>query len=108
MSVAKTIKYLRKQIPAFECKHGCNDCCGPVPFSRWEWEQLKDKKTAKGLMCPYATESGCEIYEQRPIPCRLFGTVEGMRCPHGRGPKKMLGKKKELEIIEAYFRVMDL
>ncbi len=31
---------LREQIPPVTCKLGCTSCCGPVPFSHWEWEQL--------------------------------------------------------------------
>lgn len=108
MNPAKTIKYLRKQIPTFKCKEGCTDCCGPVVFSRWEWEQIKDQKLATGVHCPYASENGCEIYEQRPIICRLMGTVPKLKCLHGCGPKKMLSKKKELEIMKKYTDVMDL
>lgn len=108
MSIAKTIKYLRKQIPSFQCKEGCSDCCGPVPFSNWEWEQVKDQKLTTSLTCPYATKNGCEIYEQRPILCRLFGVVEKMKCPYGCGPIKLLTKKKEGEIIDKYHGIMDL
>lgn len=107
MNIAKTIKYLRKQIPSFECKPDCTDCCGPVPFSKWEWEQIKDKRKTITLNCPYASENGCEIYEQRPILCRLFGTVPKIKCPHGCGPKKMLSRKKETEIMRKYNRIMD-
>lgn len=108
MSAAKTIKYLRKQIPNFECKPGCTDCCGPVPFSRWEWAQVKDQRISDGIECPYATKEGCEIYEQRPILCRLMGAVPRLECPHGCGPKKMLPGKKEIEIMRKYAEVMDL
>jgi hypothetical protein len=112
LNPAKTIKYLRKQIPAFKCKEGCFDCCGPVPFSKWEWTQIGDKKDRPegylGLMCPYASETGCEIYEDRPILCRLMGSATGLPCPHGCRPPQMLSKKKELEIMQKYTEVMGI
>lgn len=107
MNISKTIKYLRKQIPSFRCKEGCFDCCGPVPFAKWEWEKVKDKREATSLTCPYASEIGCEIYEQRPIVCRIYGTVNKLRCPYGCGPDKLLSEKKENEIMNKYHRVME-
>lgn len=103
----KTIKYLRKQIPTFGCIPGCFDCCGPVPFSRWEWGQVKDKRQATGILCPYASKDGCEIYEQRPIICRLMGATHSLPCPHGRRPIKLLSKKKELKLMQKYFEILE-
>lgn len=40
----KIIKILRKAIPEMKCKITCSDCCGPIPFLKWEWEQIEDKK----------------------------------------------------------------
>ena len=108
MNPAKTIKYLRKQIPTFKCKEGCFDCCGPVPFSKWEWAQIKDQRIGTGATCPYASKDGCEIYKDRPIICRLMGTVLKLKFPHGYGSEKMLSKKKEWEIMQKYTEVMDL
>jgi len=107
VSPAKTIKYLRKQIPAFKCKEGCTDCCGMVPFSNWEWAQVKDQRIATKVKCPYASKDGCEIYKDRPIICRLFGTVEKLKCPHGCRPDRRLSKKKEQEIMKKYTEVME-
>lgn len=101
----KTIKTLRKIIPKMECKPGCHDCCGPIHFSKWEWEQIKDKRTATEINCPYIGKSGCDIYEDRPILCRLFGTVKKMECPHGCKPQKMLNLKQELSIMRQYLKL---
>jgi Fe-S-cluster containining protein len=107
LNPAKTIKYLRKQIPAFKRIPGCNACCGPVPFSKWEWAQIKDQRLATGITCPYASDKGCEIYEDRPILCRLMGTAPGLPCQRGCGPPKMLSREKELEIMRKYTEIMD-
>ena len=29
------------------------------------------------LSCPYVTPSGCGIYDDRPLICRLYGATEG-------------------------------
>lgn len=105
LSIAKTIKYIKKQIPTFKCKPSCTDCCGVIVMSRWEWDLIEDKRTASGLTCPYASEKGCEIYEQRPILCRLYGVVKKMQCPHGCS-NKILSAKKEAEIIEKYNQIL--
>ena len=36
-------------------------------------------------VCRFKSETGCLIYEYRPLVCRLFGAVNdvGMVCPHG-------------------------
>lgn len=106
MSSAKIIKYLRKQIPVFECVPGCSDCCGITVFSKWEWAQISDKCIATSIHCPYIIEKGCAIYPQRPIMCRLFGTVSKMKCPYGRGPVKLLTPKKEKELMALYLKVL--
>ena len=102
----KIIKYLRKRIPTFECIPGCSDCCGPISFSKWEWAQISDKREASSLTCPYVTKEGCVIYSQRPIMCRLFGTVPKMLCPHGCRPKKMLSSKKDRELFILYLKLI--
>lgn len=86
----KVILALRNRIPAFKCIPGCHDCCGPIPFSKWEWEQVKDKRRATAIDCPYIGKDGCDIYKHRPIICRLFGTTPRLQCPYGCAPERML------------------
>ena len=81
---------LYRGIPAFGCRPGCTDCCGPVPFSAQEWARInpEERRKAKSLTCPYAGKRGCAIYERSPMVCRLFGASEDarLRCRHGCGP----------------------
>jgi uncharacterized protein len=106
---ARDIRRLRVLIPTFTCRAGCRDCCGPIPFSRWEWEQVPEKKHATCLECPYSSPYGCSIYEDRPIMCRLFGTVDDpiMRCPHGCGPEKLLTAEEGARIRDAYREIVE-
>lgn len=105
MQDGNVIKTLRKLIPDMECKPGCNECCGPIVFSKWEWTQITDKRKASDINCPYVGKNGCDIYSDRPILCRLFGTVKKMKCPHGCKPKRMLNLKQEASIIRQYGRL---
>ena len=127
MNPKATIKRLRKQIPTFECIEGCTDCCGPVHAAPWEESQI-EKHTGKEakfhlllteiaasksilgpdicLRCPYSLNGNCEIYDDRPIICRLFGTVDepSMLCPHGRRPKVLLTKKQGDKITSEWMK----
>ncbi|MDN6859709.1 YkgJ family cysteine cluster protein [Pseudomonas sp. CAN2814] len=91
-SLSRRIDQLRRQIPGFECKPGCHDCCGPVTASSVELSRLPVKSEAEHeealaeWNCVHLGPNGCEAYEQRPLICRLFGTTPRMPCPEGRGP----------------------
>ena len=99
-----THRRLYAQIPPMECVEGCTDCCGPIVFSAWEWAQVEDKRRAASVDCPYSVTGRCEIHDQRPMICRLFGTVDTdlMRCPHGRAPLQMLTEPEGAEIMRQY------
>lgn len=75
-------------VPAFECEPGCTECCGPIVFARGEWDRLEDKRESEEERCPYLGAGGCEIYEQRPMMCRLLGSNPDWPCPRGRGPER--------------------
>ena len=90
------IRFLREQIPSFECVPGCHDCCGPVTTSTEEMARLP-RKTAEEqeaalaeLNCVHLGPQGCTVYEERPLICRLFGTTPRLPCPQGRGPEEMI------------------
>ena len=110
MNPKKVHKQLYAQIPSFECIAGCNDCCGVVPFSKWEWKRLREKRITSDLDCPYINGAGrCDIYSKRPLMCRLFGTVDHpkMLCPHGCRPKVLLGNHQADRIMDAYYSIMN-
>jgi len=98
------IQRLRDQIPTFRCIVGCTDCCGPVTASSEEVARLPVKSDAEhaaalaDLSCPYLGKQGCEVYEERPLICRMFGTTPSLRCPNGQRPVYMLDESVEKEI----------
>jgi Fe-S-cluster containining protein len=99
-----TVARLRDRIPAFECVPGCHDCCGPVTTSSEEMSRLPVKTDAEheaaleDLRCVHLGPHGCEVYAERPLICRLFGTTPHMACPNGRRPKRMIDTKIELQV----------
>ena len=105
---AKAHRALYDQIPSFTCKPGCAECCGPVPFSAWEISQMPEPRLfSTGRGCPHSTPQGCAIYEQRPLMCRLYGTVPEMRCPHGCGPQKALSSAEGHKILKKYKKLAE-
>jgi Fe-S-cluster containining protein len=95
------LTFFRKRIPAFECEPGCHDCCGPVTTSSLEMARLPLKSEAEhdaalaALSCPHLGQQGCQVYDERPLICRMFGTTPRLACPRGKRPAHML--EPELE-----------
>jgi Fe-S-cluster containining protein len=98
------IDHLRLQIPRFDCVPGCHDCCGPVTASSEEMARLPVKSAAaheaalNELNCVHLGPQGCEVYDQRPLICRLFGTTKSLPCPHGRGPEQLTEPRIEQQV----------
>jgi len=124
-----SLKEIYQQVPSFNCKEGCSDCCGLVPFNRWEISLLSDEHKevmlvfadmatsllSRGIVsaCPLIGRGKlCSIYENRPFLCRLFGTIDQeanqLRCPHGCGPLVPLTENKANELMEYYLQLGEL
>ncbi|WP_339488961.1 YkgJ family cysteine cluster protein [Pseudomonas sp. EL_65y_Pfl2_R95] len=100
----RKIDHLRLHIPRFDCIPGCHDCCGPVTASSEEMSRLPHKSDAEheaaleALDCVHLGPQGCEVYDQRPLICRLFGTTPRLPCPHGRGPQEPIDPQVEQQV----------
>ncbi len=105
---SQALRFLRRRIPAFECEPGCHDCCGPVTASSEEMARLPEKGEAEhaaalaGLNCPHLGDRGCQVYAERPLICRLFGTTPRLACPNGKRPEAMIDPDIEQQIYR-YF-----
>jgi Fe-S-cluster containining protein len=42
------------------------------------------------LSCPHLGIKGCDVYNERPLICRLFGTTPRLPCPNGNRPEAMI------------------
>lgn len=96
-----------KKVPKTKCKGKCRNSCGPIHIPKSEMDNIKkycqdndkdfyqlpetidfaklveDFKQGKCKYCPYLKGNTCEIYEVRPLICRLWGACETMPCPNG-------------------------
>jgi Fe-S-cluster containining protein len=50
------------------------------------------------LNCVYLGANGCQVYGERPLICRLFGTTPTLPCPNGKRPEFMIEPEVEREI----------
>lgn len=83
----------------WKCIAGCNaECCGivPIPIQKYNIFRRKIKKKivdtlrfgshivlmTKDGSCAFLDNRKCSIYNNRPVICRLYGTVEKLRCPY--------------------------
>lgn len=105
---SQKIRFFRNHIPSFECVPGCHDCCGPVTTSPEEMARLPVKSEQEHeaaldeMSCPHLGDKGCEVYSERPLICRMFGTTPQLTCPNGRRPDVLLDPYVEQQIHQ-YF-----
>ena len=52
----------------------------------------------ENLSCPHLGEKGCQVYDERPLICRLFGTTPRLACPNGQRPTHMVDPQIEQQI----------
>lgn len=52
------------------------------------------------LNCVHLGDKGCQVYEQRPLICRLFGTTPRLACPNGCKPVVMIDENIEQQIYQ--------
>lgn len=103
-SNSQKVRFFREHIPSFECIPGCHDCCGPVTTSAEEMAWLPVKSDAEHaaalaeLSCPHLGDKGCQVYAERPLICRLFGTTPRLACPNGMRPAVMIEPHIERQI----------
>lgn len=78
---------------------------GVVPITSREELNKQIESGAACKTCDYSTAEGYSIYENRPLPCRMFGTFERLKCAHGCRPEKYLTDKEVSEIHNQYFKI---
>lgn len=122
MTKSKKLRVLREiyaSIPSAECKGLCVDECTTVPVFPFELEQLEAVTGRKlstipagtdigglllgseiGKPCPLLVLGRCSAYEHRPLICRAFGSVEGLRCPHGCRPAELVTNDAQYKNFE--------
>jgi Fe-S-cluster containining protein len=54
------------------------------------------------LSCPYLGAHGCQVYAERPLVCRLFGTTPRLACPNKKRPEVMINPEIEQHIFRFF------
>lgn len=91
------VQQIYADLPDLECKGLCRTwCTGGIATTQVEADRLAERGVQllpltegdSGKPCTALTPLGyCKVYQDRPLICRLWGTVENMACPHGCVPK---------------------
>ena len=122
MTKSKKLRILREvyaSITSAGCKGLCVSECSTIPVFTFELEHLEAVVGRKlptiaagddiggmllgseiGAPCPLLVLGRCSVYEDRPLICRAFGSVEGLRCPHGCRPDKLLSNEEQYANFE--------
>ena len=89
------------RIPSIKCAQKCQGCCGPLGFTEGENLRFSNIQVRDDLTCSKLTCFGtCSIYNIRPTICRLWGVAEGMECPWGCVPERVLSKAEAKQILK--------
>lgn len=119
----REIRRLRKAVSdtPFTCDAGCSDCCTLHVWTWTEWlkvpPELRREAIDASARCPYATANGCQVYEYRPVICRLhalgpiIGTVRDIEsvslcCQRGYVSPDPLSKKVARDIFLRYIALI--
>jgi hypothetical protein len=98
--VDAALQALYDRVPAIpDCTGQCWISCGPTDRSGREDQRIRAAgykiapvdealRRIDTYWCEALTEDKrCAVYEMRPMICRLWGAVEGMKCPYGCVPE---------------------
>ncbi len=120
LSNNEQLQALYDQIPKVACKRLCQMACGFIPVRQAELKKIRKKAqiavdehiindslaggrimfNADTERCPcLGSDGNCTVYEVRPFICRLFGAVEGMLCPEGCVPERVLTREEAAVLI---------
>lgn len=50
------------------------------------------------LNCPHLGDKSCQVYAERPLICRLFGTTPRLACPQGKRPETLITPQIEQQL----------
>jgi Fe-S-cluster containining protein len=113
-------------LPKLNCQRKCVACCcdfGMTGLEQWRLEaQVGPLKTVRmrcntelgaslGVhnvlqgACPLLKDGACSVYTIRPAICRLWGTTQHMRCPHGCQPERLLTEAEAFAFMREALRL---
>jgi hypothetical protein len=117
----KALQELYDALPTVACQGKCANACGAIDMSVAEHgrivelgyliprmtEELAQRwRDDEPLHCPALNRQTlrCEVYEARPMICRLWGVADSMPCPHGCKPTRELNDSETYSFLFASMR----
>lgn len=99
--------YDRIPVSNLECRGLCHHSCSAIGYSAAERRVIAYKhgnpplpqgawkggkiEIESDLRCSYlGDDKRCEIYEDRPMICRIYGMAKTLPCPHGCRPTEWM------------------
>ncbi|HSX22873.1 MAG TPA: hypothetical protein VLE97_08890 [Gaiellaceae bacterium] len=120
MTKSKKLRVLREiyaGIPEVHCQGLCVAQCSTVPVAPIELDALERaagrplNRSASDLgftmlgeiaaSCELLVLGRCTAYAARPAICRVFGAAEGIRCPHGCEPDRVMTNEEAASVFAA-------
>lgn len=85
---------MKLELPVMDCSGCPGDCCSAVVCTEKEFRRITRYVEENGVepvkqgvgRCCFAQNGRCQVYDARPLLCRVFGhgKDERLTCPHGR------------------------
>ncbi len=114
----ESLVFIYAAVPRIACKGKCQGSCGPIMATDREREHFESTSRKKfpdavqimrnainngdPIECPYLNPLGqCDVYQFRPLVCRLWGVVPEMPCPYGCTPERMLSSAEGKRLMKA-------
>lgn len=112
----RVLNQLYAQLPSIQCKGLCHEACSfipcypieivnlerlsshPVPLSDLEVPDGSVMIAHHNTQCHFLVLGRCSVYDARPMICRMFGTVDGLQCPFGCVPDRLLSDADAMAI----------
>ena len=79
MDKLEILRELYAFIPSSKCVDGCHACCHDlIQMSAEERDNMGGYEFTGS--CIHLVDGHCDVYERRPLVCRLYGSSELLRC----------------------------
>ncbi len=104
----RRLRLLYARVPAIACRGLCHEACGPVALSMGPHEHSRMTRALGKeldhdpvtLSCSaLGADNRCQAYDTRPMICRVYGVADGLPCPHGCEPERMLTDAEAHELL---------
>lgn len=106
-SRTQRMEALYATLPKIDCQGKCWHSCGPITMSALEYDRVRARVgkpipsvTRPLQLCPLlSADHRCTVYEVRPLICRMWGVAEGMPCPFGCKPERLLSRAEVHDLL---------